>query len=134
MMIPKAFRGTRIASIFWLAVSLGSCAYVETVNHTTATNITYTLSPVLAEAAPLAHQHCPAFQRAPRLGHVRPHAPKIDISRLDDAMRTEVLLSYAERLKQYIDDEERFLQEDILQHRQNCQSSSSDVFQKGSGI
>lgn len=134
MMIPKAFRGTRVASIFWLAVSLGSCAYVETVNHTTATNITYTLTPLMAEPHSMPHQHCPAFQRSPRLGHVRPVPPKIDISKLDDAMRTEVLLSYAERLKQYIDDEERFLQEDMLHHSQNCKSSSSDVFQKGSGI
>ena len=131
MLIPKLFRGTRAASMFWLAVSLGSCAYVGSVNNQ-YTSITYTATEL--PSLTLNDPHCSVFERSPRLGHVRPTPPKVDLQHTSSEQAASIILSYAEDLKKYLDDEERFIREDILRHNQKCRPEVSDVFQKGSGI
>ncbi len=130
MMIPRFFRGTRVASMFWLVVSLGSCAYVGTVNQYTSVDLTVTELPSLT----VKDAQCDVFERQPRLGHLRPTPPKVDLRLISPEQAASVILSYAEDLKRYLDDEERFIREDILRHNQKCQPDLSDVFQKGSGI
>lgn len=136
MSISNLFRGTRAASMFWLAVSLGSCAYVGSVNNQyTNTSVTYTIEQSAIPVPDLPHaKHCHTFQRQLRLGHTRPKPPSIDLTALDNARAADVILSYTEKLKEYIDADEKYLREDIARHNQNCVPGEVNVFEKGSGI
>lgn len=64
-----------------------------------------------------------------RIGHHRPTLPKVDIRKLTQDERTDLLLSYTEKLKTYLDNEERYLAEDIVKHRETC-TKPDLVFQK----
>jgi len=72
---------------------------------------------------------CTEFSRMVRIGHHRPTLPKVDIRKLTQDERTDLLLSYTEKLKTYLDNEERFLAEDIARHRETC-TKLDLVFQK----
>lgn len=63
------------------------------------------------------------------MGHNRPTLPKVDIRKLTQDERADLLLSYTEKLKAYLDNEERFLAEDIVRHRETCIKQDL-VFQK----
>lgn len=63
------------------------------------------------------------------MGHNRPTLPKVDIRKLTQDERADLLLSYTEKLKAYLDNEERFLAEDIVKHRETCIKQDL-VFQK----
>ena len=108
--------------MFWIAISLGSCSLTHIVDNSA---IIYTNT--LSTGGEVTR--CTEFSRTVRIGHHRPALPKVDIRNLTYDERTDLLLSYTEKLKTYLDNEERFLAEDIARHRETC-IKQDQVFQK----
>jgi len=129
MKIRNVFSGSRMAMMFWLSVSLGSCAYVQTIHNSNFTTVYDLSGEAVAEVTA-----CQEFVRAVRLGHVQPALPQVDITKLTSDQINDVLLTYTEKLKKYITDDQQFLLEDIARHNQKCAQGETHVFQKGSGI
>jgi len=63
---------------------------------------------------------CAPFKRTIHIGHVRPMFPKVNMDALSNDEVTDLLLSYAERLKTYLDNDERYLVEDLTRHQSTC--------------
>lgn len=122
MNLHNFFSGSRIFLMFWIAVSLGSCSLTHIVDNS-AIIYTNTLS-TSGETT-----QCSEFSRTVRIGHHRPTLPKVDIRKLTQDERADLLLSHMEKLKTYLDNEERFLAEDIVKHRETC-TKPDLVFQK----
>lgn len=99
--------------MFWIAIFLGSCSVTHIVDNS-AIIYTNTLS-TDGEVT-----RCGEFSRTVHIGHNRPKLPRVDIRRLTQDERTDLLLSHMEKLKTYLDNEERFLAEDITRHRETC--------------
>lgn len=116
MQYRRIIRDLRPASLFWLVVSLGSCAYTQTVNNysnvTASTQYQWAVTPVDDE--------CHHFTRMVRMGHSRPTLPPIDPRTLTEREVSDLIFTYAERLKVYLDNEEAFLAEDIARHTYKC--------------
>ena len=122
MKLSTFFGSSRIALFVWLGIALGSCSTTYYVNN--SSNI------FIAELIDAATEgHCQEFTRTLHIGHQRPVFPKVDVSKLSNDERTELLLSFTERLKAYLDNEERYLAADILRHRETCKNTVP-VFQK----
>ncbi|MOA02449.1 hypothetical protein D3C78_1219010 [compost metagenome] len=73
---------------------------------------------------------CREFKRTTHLSHKRPQFPRVDISALTPEEINDVLLAHTEKLKEYLDNEEKFLLEDIARHKQKCEVEVGSVFQK----
>lgn len=118
-MIKDFLKVSWVFPVFWVLVALGSCSVSHYSNYT-------------VEVHPSGGQTsiaCQEFRRDIRIGHQRPTFPKVDVRRLTADERTDLLLSHMERTKKYMDDEERFLKEDMIRHQIQC-SGSRSVIQK----
>jgi len=122
MNLYNFFSGSRVFLMFWIAISLGSCSLTHIVDNS-AIYYTNTLSTDSETVT------CKEFTRMVRIGHHRPTLPKVDIRKLSQDERADLLLSYMEKLKTYLDNEERYLAEDIVKHRETC-TKPDLVFQK----
>lgn len=111
--------------ILWTAVSLGSCTFVQAIDNRS--------NNYLSMEIPQEISGCGEFSRQPRIGHHRPDFPKVDISRLRPDEVADVLLTYTEKLKRYVDNEEIFLNEDILHHNQKCPEKAAVFLKKDHG-
>ncbi|MNI40873.1 hypothetical protein D3C76_36730 [compost metagenome] len=121
-MITKFFEGSKVLTLFWVVVSLGSCTYIQTIDN----RMFYTLAMDVADPA----AGCREFKRTVHINHIRPEFPKVDISRLSPEEINDILLAHTEKLVVYLDAEEKFLLEDISRHNQKCVAESGVVFQK----
>lgn len=124
MKITGIFSGSRTLGLFWLAVSLGSCTIVQNID--TSSNNFYS---VIGSSQ---RNVCTEFKRQPRIGHAKPKLPKVDLSKLSQDEINDILITYAERMKQYVIDDEKYLDEDILRHRASCQRNSPEFFKMDS--
>ncbi|MCY1281625.1 hypothetical protein D9M68_17510 [compost metagenome] len=125
MKVTDIFSGGRAFGFFWIAVSLGSCSIVQHIDNSTTSF--FTLG---------GHEQpslCPQFTRTVRVGHVKPKFPKVDLNRLSPTEVNDVLLTYAERLKDYIADEDKFIAEDILRYNDSCKKDSLEFLKKDRG-
>lgn len=119
------FSGMRSTGLFWLAISLGSCTLVQ--NFDSSSRTFYTLGEQTTTP------ECVEFKRPVRFGHSKPKFPKVDLSKLSQEEVNDVLLTYAERLKNYITNEDKYLSEDILYYNLSCRNISGEFLKKDSG-
>jgi hypothetical protein len=103
---------SKVALFALLTVSLGSCSIIQ---YTDNRSFSYALS--FPEEKP---QRCIAFKRTPHLGHSRPQFPTADPSKLSHEEFDEVIMTYMEKLKKYVDLEEKYLAEDMARHMETC--------------
>ncbi|MNP88972.1 hypothetical protein D3C85_13660 [compost metagenome] len=122
MTISKFYSSSRIVFVFWLLVSLGSCSITHYVN-----NSSFIYSPVFDIAAMTGT--CTEFKRTVHLGHKHPVFPTVDVRRLTEEERIDLLLTYTERLRTYLRNDERYMAEDMARHKGTC-LRTSQVFQK----
>lgn len=122
-MVTGLLKGSRIFHLCWIFVFLGSCSVVQTIDNRT-TVFSFQLTDENAEPA------CGEFKRTVYLQHVRPHFPKVDITKLTPDEINDVLLAHTEKVKQYLDHEEQYLREDINRHNMKCGKNPRPVFQK----
>ncbi|QTH80276.1 hypothetical protein PA10_00076 [Pseudomonas phage pPa_SNUABM_DT01] len=120
-MIARFFDGSKVFYLFWIVVSLGSCTYIQTNDNRV---FTLSLQPDQTESG------CGEFKRSIHLDHKRPIFPKVDIASLSPDEINDLLMSHTEKLIRYLDNEERFLLEDIIRHNQKCAPDEPVVFQK----
>lgn len=92
-------------------VSLGSCAVVQ-ISDNRINMYSFELS--------TGKKHCSAFVRQAHVGHSKPVAPSINPDKLDPEELAEVALTHAEKLEKYIEDENRFMAEDVVRHISTC--------------
>lgn len=123
MNIKEAFAASKVFHLLWIFAFLGSCTYIQTTDNRT---LIYGLE--LTEGA--APADCTSFKRMVRLNHTRPRLPKVDIGRLNQDEVTELLLEHTEKVKEYLDNEEKFLQEDIRRYNLKCSPQDLNVFEK----
>lgn len=123
MNIKEAFAASKVFHLLWIFAFLGSCTYIKTTDNRT---LIYGLE--LTEGA--APADCTSFKRMVRLNHTRPRLPRVDIGRLNQDEVTELLLEHTEKVKEYLDNEEKFLQEDIRRYNLKCSPQDLNVFEK----
>ncbi len=104
----------KVLATVLVLVSLGSCGYVQFVD-----NRTYSYSFTLEQV--VTKKHCGAFERKIHIGHNEPLPPALDDALLNnpDAL-TELALAHAEKLKTYIDNDRRYLADDIRRQLDSC--------------
>lgn len=105
----NALRGSRIISAFWLAIALGSCTVVQYNYELHELPVTDTKS-----------NDCGEFVRSVRDGHVKPTVPVEDITGLNEEAIIMLLFDYADALKEYIERDEAYLEDDIARYREKC--------------
>jgi hypothetical protein len=125
MKVTDIFSGGRIFGAFWISVSLGSCSIIQHIDNST--------SSFFVLGAQQESSTCEEFVRTPRLGHAKPQFPKINLHNLSPSEVNDVLLTYAEKLKSYMYQEDRFIEEDILRYNSKCQSNSIEFLKKDLG-
>lgn len=102
----------KLAAFGLVIVSLGSCAIIQyTDNRSFRYELTFP-----EDKAP----QCSAFKRTPHIGHSRPQFPTADPSKLTHEEFDEVIMTYMEKLKKYVDLEERYMAEDLARHMETC--------------
>lgn len=121
-MISNFAKGSKVFYLFWVAIALGSCTYIQT-NHYRTTNFSYGFEE-------RKNPECSEFKRTIRLDHKRPPFPRVDIRQLTSEEVSEILLTHTEALTKYLNNEERFLLEDIARYNSRCGQNLSTVFQK----
>lgn len=121
-MFANPLRGSRIFVIMWFAVFLGSCTYVQTYD-ARITSFAYTLTAA-------ADEKCTAFSRSLHLGHHRPKLPNVNLKSLSDEDILDILITHAEKTKDYLDKDELYLQIDIMNYNKRCGLKDDSVFQK----
>lgn len=117
---PGILTGSRFFAVMWIGVALGSCTVVQNID--SRSNNFYSLS------AEQTSDDCGEFKRQIRLGHNKPIFPRVDITQLAPDEVNDVLLTYAEKLKTYIHNEETYVNEDILQYNSKCQKLVNEFF------
>lgn len=111
MNLRELTSGAKIATLLWIAVSLGSCAIIQNYdNRVMAFSISY----------PTAKKRCEMFVRTEHLGHHEPLAPDVNPDKMSEEAFTDVVLTHAEKLKEYVDNEKRYLAQDIARHMETC--------------
>ncbi len=115
MTISHFLRGSRFFGLTWMAIALGSCSIIQ---YNFQSN-QFAMGTVFD-----AVNDCHVFQRSVHLGHYKPKLPSHEIlPNLPPEMINDLLMTHAEALQRYIENEERYLGEDIERHRQRCQRS-----------
>jgi hypothetical protein len=116
MTFKDLFSCAKILGLLLILISIGSCAIVVTDNRQFSTYAFF--EPSLKEET--LEVRCRPFVHQQRLNHNRPKPPKVDPSTLSEDEFDEILMSYAEAMTRYVDDEEKYLNEDIVRHRETC--------------
>jgi hypothetical protein len=102
----------KVTAVVLVLVSLGSCAIVQ---YTDQRTFTYSLEMAMDK------KRCALFVRTFHVGHTEPVPPRVDTSSLNDTeVVAELALTHAENLKTYIDNERRYLAEDMRRHADTC--------------
>lgn len=110
------FKDMTAAAKVWatvmVLVSLGSCAIIQ---YTDNRSFNYSLE------IESGKQRCSTFTRVVRIGHTEPVLPRVDPANLSDPEEiADLALTHAEKLKVYIDNERRYLAEDMARHLETC--------------
>lgn len=104
----------KVLATVLVLVSLGSCGIVQFVDNRTF-NYTFSLERESGK------KHCAVFERKAHIGHYEPLPPALDDSLLNNPEAlTELALAHAEKLKTYLDNERRYLAEDVRRHLETC--------------
>lgn len=119
-MSTNPIKGNRIFVALWIAVFLGSCTYIQTYD-ARVTTFDYTLG---------NGDKCIPFSRTPHIGHIRPTLPNVNLESLSAEDIVDILITHAEKTKDYLDNEALYLQIDILNYNKKCDLDNGTVFQK----
>lgn len=131
MKINDILSGSRVLGLFWTCVFLGSCTVVQ--NYDSGVNNFFTIQGSIPEKfGEIKGEHCGEFRRQIRIDHVRPMLPSVDITKLTPEEVNDVLLTYTEQLKKYVINEEKYLNEDVLRHRETCQGTPAEFLKMDS--
>lgn len=93
-------------------IMLGSCTVIQYDNRRTI--IQYPLNPTADKT------RCDHFKRTVRLNHNEPIPPQLIADDIGPEEFADMALTYVELLKKYVDDEKRYLAEDIKRHEDTC--------------
>lgn len=104
--------GVKFAAIFWVMLPLGSCAIIQNYDNRVMS---------FAISYPAEKAHCEMFVRTKHLGHSEPAPPDINPATMSDEEFTDAVMTHAEKLKAYLDNDKRYLAEDIARHLETCQ-------------
>lgn len=104
----------KVLATVLVLVSLGSCGIVQFVDNRTF-NYAFSLEQATSK------KHCAVFERKVHIGHYEPLPPDLDEAVLNnpDAL-TELALAHAEKLKTYLDNDRRYLADDIRRQKESC--------------
>ena len=104
----------KVLATVLVLVSLGSCGIVQFVDNRTF-NYSFSLEQVVSK------KRCAVFERKAHIGHNEPLPPALDEALLSnpDAL-TELALAHAEKLKTYLDNDRRYLADDIRRQLESC--------------
>lgn len=118
MKLRTFISSSRVLVLFWTCVFLGSCTVIQ--NYDSSEHNFFSIQSGSTDGLVKEEEHCGAFTRQIRVNHIRPVFPTVDVTKLTPEEVNDILLTYTEQLKKYVVNEEKYLNEDILRHRQNC--------------
>lgn len=122
----------KILSITWIIGTLGSCTSIRyDVQVIDMRKFQLSVDQESGKVEVTETALCEKFQRKPRLNHHEPRFPSnIDAKRISKDDFADLVLTYTEKLKDYVRNEEKYFKEDMANHLSTCGDTLSPVFQK----